>query len=97
MSNEWTPEEVMKPGEKWINAVLDAMSPEEVLQRYGPEDRLKGLRPEGVLKYYAPEQLLKELPPAERLSGLRPEEIEAYLQKLKRQEKFGNGGRTVEG
>ncbi|MBP8000845.1 MAG: hypothetical protein KA314_16410 [Chloroflexi bacterium] len=78
MSAELTAEKVMALGEKWIQLMLQTLSPEE---------RLAGLRPEDVLVHFRPE---------ERLMGLQPEEIEAYLQKLKKQEKLGPGGRQVE-
>ena len=84
MSAELTPEKVMSLGEKWIQLILQTLSPEERLAGLQPEERLKGLRPE---------ERLKGLPPKERLKGLSPEEIEAYLQELKKQSNLGNGER----
>ena len=84
MSAELTPEKVMSLGEKWIQLILQTLSPEERLAGLQPEERLKGLQPE---------ERLKGLPPKERLKGLSPEEIEAYLQELKKQARPGNGER----
>ena len=88
MSNELTPEKVMEIGEKWLDMILASLPSEKVLQYVSPEERLSGLRAEEVLEHFRPE---------ERLQGLKPEEIEAYLQKLKKQNKLGNGDRQVEG
>lgn len=44
-----------------------------VLSRLTPEERLKGLPPETVLKQYAAEERLRGLPPEEMLRSLTPE------------------------
>ncbi len=69
-----TPEETQAMRRRWLDRVCSELTPEEVLSRYRPEERLAGLGPEEVLSRYRPE---------ERLTGLRPEEIEAYLKKIR--------------
>jgi hypothetical protein len=96
MTNEWTPEKVMKLGEQWIDVILDTLPPERVLEHYRPEDLLQLLEPEERLRGLRPEERLQGLRPEERLHGLRREEIEAYLHQLKQQEKLGNGNKQVE-
>ncbi len=49
-----------------------------------PEERLKGLRAEERLKGLRVEERLNGLEAQERLRGLKVEEIEAYLDKLKK-------------
>ena len=90
----WTLEEFVKHIVKHIDPAirLTGLKPEIVLKHYKPEERLIGLKPEIVLKHYKPEERLIGLKPEERLIGLKPEvvlkhykpeEIEAYLKKLK--------------
>jgi hypothetical protein len=55
---------------------LDQLPAEERLGRLSPDERLSGL---------SPDERLSGLSPDERLSGLSPEQIEAYLDKLRRQ------------
>jgi len=66
--------------------------PDALLQRFAPEERIKGLDPEEVLKRFDAEERLKGLDPEARLKGLDPEErlkgldlatIEAWLAKQK--------------
>ncbi|MCI5118329.1 MAG: hypothetical protein D3913_10290 [Candidatus Electrothrix sp. LOE1_4_5] len=52
---------------------LGLLSPDEVLQQFSPDDRLKGLSPDEVLQQFSPD---------DRLKGLSPEEIKLYLKKL---------------
>ena len=59
----------------YVKAYLSKMDPEEVLSKFAPEERLRGLDPEEVLARFDPE---------DRLKGLDAEEIEAYLDKLKK-------------
>jgi hypothetical protein len=54
----------------FVKEHLGVLSPDEILERFSPEDRLKGISPEEVLKRYTPE---------DRLKGISPEEIKAYL------------------
>ena len=39
---------------KLVKKYLKTMPAEEVINQYGPEDRLKGLKPEDVLQQYQP-------------------------------------------
>ncbi|MCP4685765.1 MAG: hypothetical protein GY867_10025 [bacterium] len=63
--------------------VLGWLTPEERLRGLSPEDMLKRLSSEERLRGLSPEDMLKRLSSEERLRGLSPEEIEAYLRKLR--------------
>jgi hypothetical protein len=43
----------------YVRAHLSDLDPEEVLSRFGPEERLKGLGPEEVFCRFGPEERLK--------------------------------------
>ena len=68
---------------EYIKAHLGDLDPEEILSRFNPDERLKGLKPEEILSRFKPDERLKGLKPDEILKGLKPEEIETYLKKLK--------------
>jgi hypothetical protein len=53
-----------------VSRFLDVLTPEEVLSRFAPAQRLEGLTPEQVLSRFAPEQVLSRFAPAQRLEGL---------------------------
>jgi len=55
--------------------VLPTLPPEELLQKFSPEDRLKGLSPEELLKRLSPEERLKGLASEELLKRLSPKEL----------------------
>ena len=57
----------------YVKNHLGLLSPDEVLQQFSPDDRLKGLSPDEVLQQFSPD---------DRLKGLSPEEIKLYLKKL---------------
>lgn len=97
MSAEVTPEKIMALGEKWIQRLLQTLSPEERIAGLSPEDVIKQYRPEDVLKQYRPEDVLKQYRLEDVLKLFRPEEIEAYLQEIKKQQKAKNGGPQTQG
>jgi len=57
----------------YVKNHLGLLSPDEVLDRYSPDDRLKGLSSDEVLDRFSPD---------DRLRGLSSEEILLYLKKL---------------
>lgn len=65
--------------------LLKELTPEERLKGLPPEERLKGLPPEERLKGLPAEERLKDLSSDEVLKHFKIEEIEAYLDKLRRQ------------
>ncbi|WPL19250.1 hypothetical protein Thiowin_04362 [Thiorhodovibrio winogradskyi] len=71
----YTQEDMHRDAREWLKGALSELDPEEVLQCYAPEDRLKGLDAEEVLNRYDPE---------ERLKGLDSATIEAWLAKQRR-------------
>ncbi len=72
---------------EYIKAHLGELDPEEVLSRFGPMQRLKGLDAEERLKGLDAEERLKGLDAEERLKGLSLKDIEAYLEKLKNRQR----------
>ena len=75
----------------YVRNHLGMLSPDEVLDKFSPDDRLKGLSPDEVLQRFSPNDRLKGLSPDEvlqrfsphdRLKGLSPEEIKLYLKQL---------------
>jgi hypothetical protein len=71
----YTQEDMHRDAREWLKGVLTKFDPEDVLQCYAPEDRLKGLAPDVVLGRFDPE---------DRLKGLDPATIEAWLAKQRR-------------
>ena len=59
--------------EDYVLTHLDRLSPDVVLERFSPDDRLQGLSPDVVLERFSPN---------DRLQGLSPDEIKAYLKKI---------------
>ena len=57
----------------YVRNHLGMLSPDEVLDKFSPDDRLKGLSPDEVLQRFSPN---------DRLKGLSPEEIKLYLKQL---------------
>jgi hypothetical protein len=66
----------------YVKSHLGLLSPDEVLQQFSPDDRLKGLSPNEVLRQFSSDEVLQQFSPDDRLKGLSPEEIELYLKKL---------------
>ncbi len=66
---------------------LKGLTPEELIKWFKPEDLLKRLKPEDRLKGLKAEERLKGLKTEERFKGLSTEEIEAYLRKIKKEQK----------
>jgi len=77
MEMEIKPEDVIKIGKKWQQAVLSGLKPEDRLAGLTPKDRLAGLTPKDRLAGLE----LKDI-----LSEFSPEEIEMYLKKLKKKQ-----------
>ena len=71
----YTPEYVMQLGQEWIEAAIDAMPVEEVLQRFKPEERLAGMRPEEVLKHFKLEERVSDF--SEQMITLKSRKAEA--------------------
>ncbi|MBK5969779.1 MULTISPECIES: hypothetical protein [Thiorhodovibrio] len=71
----YTQDDMHRDAREWLKSALSELDPEEVLQCYAPEDRLKGLDAEEVLNRYDPE---------DRLKGLDSATIEAWLAKQRR-------------
>ncbi|QTA87856.1 hypothetical protein [Desulfonema magnum] len=78
MDIEITPDDVMKIGKKWQQAVLSGISPKDRLAGLAPKDRLAGL---------APKDRLAGLELKDILAEFTQEEIEAYLKKLKKKQR----------
>ncbi len=83
MDIELTPEKVEEMGRIFGDHLLSTLPPEEVLSRFEPKERVKGLTPEKVLSMYEPKERLKGLTPEEIFSMFKPEEIQKYLDQLK--------------
>jgi hypothetical protein len=66
----------------YVRNHLGMLSPDEVLDKFSPDDRLKGLSPDEVLQRFSPDDRLKGLSPDDRLKGISPEKIKLYLKKL---------------
>jgi hypothetical protein len=82
--DELTPEYVMQVGAEWIDALLDAVPPEELRKHLTVEERLAGLEPKERLAGLAPKERLAGLDPKERLAGLTEEEIRRYLKSMRK-------------
>jgi hypothetical protein len=63
---------------------IESLPVEVRLKGIPPEEVFKQFSPEEVFKQFLPEEVFKQFTPDERLKGLTPSEIEAYLQKLKK-------------
>jgi hypothetical protein len=88
---ELTPEMVIRMGQEWIDALLDATPVDEVLNHYKADEVLNYYKADEVLNHYEPEQRLAGLGAEQRLAGLEPEQrlaglteeqIRAYLELL---------------
>ncbi len=51
MKTELMPEQITEMGKKWFDMVVSALPVEEVMSKYRPEDRLKGLSLEEIELY----------------------------------------------
>jgi hypothetical protein len=58
-----------------LEVLFDCFTKEEILGRYKPEDRLKGLGPGDLLKGLGPGDLLKGLRVKDQQAGLKPEDF----------------------
>jgi len=83
MKAELTPESVMKMGKMLEEAILAAMSPEVLLEKYGKqkimkalstEERMEGISPEDRLAGLSPEDVMAKFRPEDLLTGMRPED-----------------------
>ena len=79
MTIELTPESVMKMGKILEDAILSAISPEELLEKYDRRKILRAMRPEEVMAEFSPEDLLAVLSPEDVMSKFRPEDRMAGL------------------
>ena len=63
----------------------------DVARRYvdqlPPEERLKGLSIDEVLRRFPTDEILGRFPTDQRLKGLSSEEVRAYLEKLEKHQK----------
>lgn len=84
MEIEIKPEDVMKIGKKWRQAVLSTLTLEERLKGLEAKDRLEGLAAKDRLAGLAAKDRLEGLKLKDILAEFTPEEIEAHLKKLKK-------------
>ena len=71
----------------YVKNHLGVLSPDEVLNSFSPDDRLKGLSPNEVLNKFSPDDRLKGLSLSDRLKGISFEDIQQYLKKHFRKNK----------
>lgn len=64
---------------------LGELTPEELLARLTPEQRLAGLPAEKLLEQLSPEQRLAGLSVEKVLEQLSPDQIESYLRRLRQE------------
>ena len=95
-----TPEYVMRLGEDIKRIVLEMSTPEELIARLTPEERLVGLKLEELPALIEAAERLAGRPPKEKgvgpaastpLSDLSFEEIEAYLEEHRPKSDEANG------
>ncbi len=84
MDIELTPEKLVELGKMLEGTLIPRLPLEEILAGFKPEEILAEFKPKEILAVIKPEEILAELKPEERLAGLSAKEIEAYLNKIKK-------------
>jgi hypothetical protein len=92
----FTPEQIMTHFKLTPEEIITHLTPEEIITHLTPEEIITHLKPEEIIAHLTPEERLAGLGAEERLAGLGAEErlaglgaeeIEAYMRKLKEEQK----------